>query len=127
MSDEVKTFVINDSRIANITDEILVGVKKGPSSSVCRKFKQVSNSSNTVKFAMTPNSENTLIDRSIKIKSTLTMSYVFGLIGGAEQTINIIPSSFPLNTAISTCNLSINDTTLTSSSQEVNEILKKTI
>ena len=56
MSDEVKTFVINDSRIANITDEILVGVKKGPSSSVCRKFKQVSNSSNTVKFAMTPNS-----------------------------------------------------------------------
>ena len=126
MSEEVKTFVINDSRISNITDSVLVGVKKGPAGSICQKYKQVSNTNSQIQFAITPNSENTLLERSIKIKSTLRVTYKFGPANpGAAVPINVVPASFPINTALSQCSVKINDTSISTSSQEINEVLKK--
>jgi hypothetical protein len=41
---EIKTVLIDDNRISGITDEILMAVKKGPSSSVIQSYKQIANS-----------------------------------------------------------------------------------
>ena len=51
MSSEIKTFLINDNRISGITDEIMMPVKSGPSSSVIQSYKQVSNSSSSCLFS----------------------------------------------------------------------------
>ena len=125
---EIKTVLIDDNRISGITDEILMAVKKGPSSSVIQSYKQISNSSSNVLFNVNVPSENTLVNRNIRVNTTLQMHVVFGGTGATETSVlGVVPASFPLNTGLSSASVTINNTKLTVQSQDICEILKKTI
>jgi hypothetical protein len=126
MSNEIKTFLINDNRISGITDEIMMPVKRGPSSSVIQSYKQVSNSSSSCLFSVSVPSENTLVNRNLRINTTLQMTVALSQPnGGAAQTVLAIPSSFPLNTGLSSVTLTVNNTKLTVQTQDVLPVLLK--
>jgi hypothetical protein len=124
---EIKTVLIDNNRISGITDEILMAVKKGPSSSVIQSYKQISNSSSNVLFNVNVPSENTLVNRNIRVNTTLQMHVVFGANNtlGPYTVLEAVPASFPLNTGLSSASVTINNTKLTVQSQDICEILKK--
>ena len=124
MSSEIKTYLIEDHRVSGITDEILVGVKKSVSTSNIQKYKQISNSTTSTLFNITVPSENTLVDRHIKISGTIQLRVKL-LTQQAVVPIVCVPSSFPLNTALNNVVATINNTTVKCSSQDVSEIIKK--
>jgi hypothetical protein len=122
---EIKTVLIDDNRISGITDEILMAVKKGPSSIVIQSYKQISNSSSNVLFNVNVPSENTFLNRNIRVNTTLQMHVVFGANSEGKNLLNVVPASFPLNTGLSSASVTINNTKLTVQSQDICEILQK--
>ena len=55
------------------------------------------------------------------------MHVVFGANSEGVNLLNAVPASFPLNTGLSSASVTINNTKLTVQSQDICEILKKTI
>ena len=49
MSNEVKTYLVNDERL-NVESQVEIAVKNGPQSSITQKYKQTSNSSSSIMF-----------------------------------------------------------------------------
>ena len=125
MSNEVKTFLVTDHRISGITDQITVGVKKGPASSSIQRYKQTSNTSSNVMFNVKIPSENILCDRAIRIATTLHTTITFTEALAADQILNIVPASFPLNTGLYAASARINNSKVDVSSADVLEVLKK--
>jgi len=125
MSSEIKTFLINDNRISGITDEILMPVKKGPSSSVIQSYKQVSNSSSSCLFNVSVPSENTLVNRNLRINAKLQMTVTFDAAFAAATPFYVVPSSFPLNTGIASASVTINNTKLSVQTQDVLAVILK--
>ena len=126
MSSEIKTFLINDNRISGITDEIMMPVKSGPSSSVIQSYKQVSNSSSSCLFNVSVPSENTLVNRNLRINAKLQMTVTFNAAFGATETpFYVIPSSFPLNTGLASASVTINNTKVSVQSQDILAVILK--
>ena len=123
MSD-IKTFLIDDNRISGITDEITMAVKKGPSSSVIQSYKQVSNSSSSCLFNVSVPSENTLVNRNLRINTTLQMRVVFKDTVPAV-IVNVIPAAFPLNSGISSASVTMNNTKLSVQTEDIMPTLLK--
>ena len=67
MSSELSTFLIEDPRISRITSDIHVAVKDGPASCVIQGYPTNSNSASTTLFNVNVPSENTLVDRNIRV------------------------------------------------------------
>ena len=124
MSNEIKTYLIEDHRVSGITDEILVGVKKSVSTSTMNKYVLESNSKTSAMFNIKVPSENTLVDRNIRINGTLQLNVALQTQAAAVQ-IAEFPSSFPLNTAINNCIVGINNTKVNAATQDISEVLKK--
>jgi hypothetical protein len=124
MSNEIKTYLIEDHRVSGITDEILVGVKKSVSTSTMNKYVLESNSKTSAMFNIKVPSENTLVDRNIRINATLQLNVALQTQAAAVQ-IAAFPSSFPLNTAINNCIVGINNTKVNAATQDISEVLKK--
>ena len=125
MSSEIKTFLINDNRISGITDEVLMPVKKGPSSSVIQSYKQVSNSSSSCLFNVSVPSENTLVNRNLRINAKLQMTVTFDAAFAAPTPFYVVPSSFPLNTGLASASVTINNTKLSVQTQDVLAVILK--
>jgi len=125
MSNEVKTCLVEDHRISGITDQITVGVKKGPASTSIQRYKQTSNTSSNVMFNVKIPSENILCDRAIRISTTLHTTITFTEALTDAQIINIVPASFPLNTGLYAASARINNSKVDVSSADVLEVLKK--
>jgi hypothetical protein len=103
----------------------MMPVKKGPSSSVIQSYKQVSNSSSSCLFNVSLPSENTLVNRNLRINATLQMTVTFGNAFAALTPFYVLPSSFPLNTGLSSASITINNTKLSVQSQVVLAVLLK--
>jgi hypothetical protein len=126
MSSEIKTFLINDNRISGISSEIMMPIKRGPSSSVIQSYKQVSNSSSSCLFNVSVPSENTLVNRNLRINAKLQMTVTFNNAFGATQTpFYVLPSSFPLNTGLASASVTINNTKLSVQTQDVLAVILK--
>ena len=69
-------------------------------------------------------SENTLVDRNIRINATLQLNVTLKKMD-SEFHISAVPSSFPLNTAINDCIVGINNKKLNAATQDISEVLKK--
>ena len=126
MSNEIKTYLIEDHHVSGITDEILVGVKKSVSTSTIQKYKQESNSKSSALFNIKVPSENTLVDRNIRINTTLQLKVQLRT-GAAPVPIVVVPASFPLVTGLNNVIVGINNTEVDCASQDITEIQKKTI
>ena len=124
MSNEVKTYLVNDERL-KVEDEIEMAVKNGPQSCITQYYQQTSNSSSSIMFNVNVPSENTLVSQKIQIDAVLNMYFEVAADIGANTTLAFSPSAFPLNTCINSASMTINNCSVSVSSQDVQERIKK--
>ena len=124
MSNEVKTYLVNDERL-NVESQVEMAVKSGPQSSIVQKYKQSSNSSSSIMFNINVPSENTLVSRKLEIDATMNFYAVAPAGGWNGVNLQIAPSAFPINTAISSASMTINNCSVSVASQDVLERVLK--
>ena len=122
---ELSTVLINDSRYKNITDSVTIGVKDGPASVIHQKYKHNSNSTSSTLFNINVPSENTLIDRNIHVKGTLSCYYEASIAGGESVAFSVVPAAFPINQALQSATLTLNNSKLSVQTQDVLQVYLK--
>ena len=127
MSSELSTFLIEDPRISRITSDIHVAVKDGPASCVIQGYPTNSNSASTTLFNVNVRSENTLVDRNIRVQGTIqcVMELTVGATAIPLASLQIVPSVFPLNQALQSASLTLNNAKVTVQSADVLNIITK--
>jgi len=122
-----KTCLIEDSRIADITDSEVFGVLSGASQSTYQQYNAVSASNSSIVFATQIPSENIVIDRRLLINSTVNFTITAGGAGrippigqpvfayGYKDSLQ----QFPLNSLFSTCQTTINNVSTSSNLKDV--------
>jgi hypothetical protein len=122
-----KTVLIEDSRVADITDSEVFGVLSGASQSTFQQYNAVSASNSSIVFATQIPSENIVIDRRLLINSTVNFTITAG---GAGRVPPIgVPvlaygfrdslQQFPLNSLFSTCQTTINNVSTSSNLKDI--------
>jgi len=135
MSD-FKCVLIEDSRIASITNEEVFGVQSSGSQSTYQQFQSVSASNSSVVFNVQVPSENILIDRHLLIQSTLTFTVNAGSatdvnyqvpIGDTVFNYGLTESlqAFPLNSLFTTTQCTINNVSTSTNTQDVLPMLMR--
>ena len=130
MSGEVKTYLINDERI-NVESEVEIAVKNSIQSGIVQKYQQSSLSSSSVMYNINVPSENTLVSKNIQIDAVMwfrvtldaTMAAAFGTARGLNEPMRIVPNAFPLNSLISSASMTINNCSVSVSTQDIKERL----
>jgi hypothetical protein len=116
---ELSTVLINDSRYKDITDRVTIGVKDGPASVIHQKYQHNSNSTSSTLFNVNVPSENTLIDRNIHIEGTVSCYYETAIASGETITFKVAPSAFPMNQALQSVSLTLNNSKLSVQTQDI--------
>jgi len=135
MSD-FKTVLIEDSRIASITNEEVFGVQSSGSQSTYQQFTSVSSSNSSIVFNVQVPSENILIDRHLLLQSTLTFTVNCGSatdptyqvpIGDTAFNYGLTESlqAFPLNSLFTTTQCTINNVSTSTNTQDVLPMLMR--
>ena len=127
MSSELSTFLIEDPRISRITSDIHVAVKDEPASCVIQGYPTNSNSASTTLFNVNVPSENTLVDRNIRVQGTIqcVMELTVGATAIPLDGLQIVPSAFPLNQALQSASLTLNIAKVTVQSSDILNIITK--
>jgi len=129
MSD-FRTVLIEDSRIADITDKEVFGVQSGASQSTFQQFQAVSASNSSIVFNVQIPSENIVIDRHLLLQTTLNFKVQ---IDGTDQGKAGVPAgqqafqygltdslqAFPLNSLFTTVQSTINNVSVSSNLQDI--------
>jgi len=129
MSD-FRTVLIEDSRIADITDKEVFGVQSGASQSTFQQFQAVSASNSSLVFNVQIPSENIVIDRHLLLQTTLNFTVQ---INGTTQGAAGVPAgqqafqygltdslqAFPLNSLFTTVQSTINNVSVSSNLQDI--------
>jgi hypothetical protein len=126
-----KTLLIEDSRIADITDSEVFGVLSGASQSTYQQYNAVSASNSSIVFATQIPSENIVIDRRLLINSTVNFTITAGgagripPIGQAVFAYGYKDSlqQFPLNSLFTTCQTTINNVSTSSNLKDIMPML----
>lgn len=135
MSD-FKCVLIEDSRIASITNEEVFGVQSSGSQSTYQQFQAVSASNSSVVFNVQVPSENILIDRHLLIQSTLTFTVNVGSATDATYQVPVGETAFnyglteslqafPLNSLFTTTQCTINNVSTSTNTQDVLPMLMR--
>jgi hypothetical protein len=128
-----KTILIQDSRIANITDEETFAVADGPSQSSFQNFTATTQSASSIVFNIQIPSENIVIDRHLLMQSTITLDLTLSssLIDGfnatpAPKSVLVFDygltdslQAFPLNSLCTTQQMSINNATVSQNTKDI--------
>ena len=123
---ELNTFLVSDSRYSDVSDKLSVIVKDGPASVIPQKYKHNSNSQSTTLYNVNVPSENTLIDRNFKIQGALSCYYETTVAAAdAEFSFKVVPAAFPLNQALQSASLTINNSKVSVQSTDIVNILTK--
>ena len=116
---ELSTVLINDSRYSDITDRITIGIKDSCASLICQKYSHNSNSTSSTLFNINVPSENTLIDRAIYIEGTVSCYYEASVNAGEAVSFYVVPASFPMNQALQSATLTLNNSKLSVQTQDI--------
>jgi len=122
---ELSTVLINDSRYNAITDRVTIGVKDGPASVSYQKYQPNSNSTSSTLFNVNVQSENTIVDRNIHIQAKISCYYTTTIEAGSEKSFKVVPSAFPLNQALQSCSLTLNNSKLSVQTQDILRVYLK--
>ena len=127
MSSELSTFLVQDPRISRITSDVQVAVKDGPASCVVQGYPTNSNSSSTTLFNVNVPSENTLVDRNLRVQGTIqcVMELTVGTTAINVDTLQIVPSAFPLNQALQSASLTLNNAKVSVQSADILNVITK--
>ena len=122
----LKTILIEDSRISNITDQETYSVMSGASQNTYQEFVANSTSSSAIIFNCQIPSENIVVDRHLLIQSTVTLTLnlsgtnvlkedklVFNL--GISDALQ----AFPLNSLCNTQMCSINNVSISQNTKDI--------
>ena len=122
MSSDYKTVLITDDRIANLTDSISYAVVKGAQQITTAQFKATTQSQSSIVFNVVVPSLETVIDRRVMIRSTITLK----ITGYAAVDHNLINygtrdclAPFPLHQLINTMSATINNNTVSCNTRDV--------
>lgn len=122
MSD-FRTVLIEDSRIADITDREVFGVQSGASQSTYQQFSAVSASNSSIVFNVQIPSENIVIDRHLLIRTNLTFTLNLSNVPAGQQAFNYGQTdclqAFPLNSLFTTCQSTINNVSVSSNLKDI--------
>jgi hypothetical protein len=116
---ELSTVLISDSRYADITSSVTIGVKDGPASVIHQKYLHNSNSTSSTLFNIHVSSENTLVDRNIHVQGTISCYYETAVAAKETVTFQVVPAAFPLNQALQSASLSLNNSKLSVQTQDI--------
>ena len=140
---DFSTVLIKDSRINDISHEEIFGVQSGASQSTFQQFTAVSSSAQSITFNIQVPSESIVIDRNVRIKSTINLQIQ---IPSSNPNFNfpdnpngatMIPTgyimfnygesdsfnNFPLNSLFTTVQATINNTTVSTNLQDILPII----
>lgn len=129
MSD-FRTVLIEDSRIADITEKEVFGVQSGASQSTFQQFSAVSASNSSIVFNVQVPSENIVIDRHLLIRTTLYFTVNINAVtnGGIgvpagsqafQYGLTDSLQAFPLNSLFTTVQSTINNVSVSSNLQDI--------
>lgn len=132
MSSDFSPYLVKDSRIADISDNVAYSVFSGASQNTYQTFNATSTSISQISFNVNVPSENTILDRNILIGATYEFTYTTT---GATIKDDIVMKyglndafqAFPLNQSIVSMNATINNTSISINSQDVLPVLLKLI
>ena len=122
---ELSTVLISDSRYNDITSSVTIGVKDGPASLIHQKYQHNSNSTSSTLFNINVPSENTLIDRNIHVEGIISCYYETAVATGETVSFYVVPCAFPMNQALQSVSLSLNNSKLSGQTQDVLQIYLK--
>jgi hypothetical protein len=125
MSD-FSTILIEDSRIANITEKETFAVMSGASQCTYQAFNATSTSSSSIVFNCQIPSENVIIDRHLLMQSTVTLTITLNANNYTDNTILAFNyglsdslQAFPLNSLCNSQQCSINNTTISQNTKDI--------
>jgi hypothetical protein len=132
MSSEFSPYLVKDSRIADISDNVSYGVFSGASQNTYQTFNATSTSVSQISFNVNVPSENTILDRNILIGAVYEFTYTTTGATVKDEIVmkyglNDAFQAFPLNQSIVSMNATINNTSVSINSQDVLPILLKLI
>jgi hypothetical protein len=122
MSD-LKTVLIEDARLSQISDEITFGVSSGANQSSYQQFTAVSSSASSVVYNVIVPSEAVAIDKNIQLRQTINLTFrVSGVpASSVAWSYGILDSfqAFPFNSLMTTCNATINNAAISTNVRDV--------
>ena len=122
MSSDYKTVLITDDRIANLTDSISYAVVKGAQQITTAQFKATTQSASSIVFNVVVPSLETVIDRRVMIRSTITLK-ITGQVRPGHNLINYgirdCLGPFPLHQLMNTMSATINNNTVSCNTRDV--------
>jgi hypothetical protein len=122
MSD-IKHVLIEDARLAQISDEITFGVTSGANQSTYQSFNAISSSANSIIYNIVVPSEAIAIDRCILMRQTINLTIQVANVppGHIAFCYGVTDSfqAFPLNALMKTVNATINNCSVSTNVQDV--------
>jgi hypothetical protein len=124
MSSDFSPYLIKDSRINNISDNVSYGVYSGASQNTYQSFNATTKSPSQMSFNVSIPSENTILDRNVLIQATykVTITIPAGVAAAAipfQYGLSDAFQAFPINSSITSMNATINNTNVSINSQDV--------
>jgi len=124
--DSIRTVLIKDSRIADITDKEVYGVISGGAQSTQQQIAATSASTSSLVFQVQVPSENIVIDRNVLILSNLNFTITIPAAAdfpscelafdyGSTDAFQV----FPLNSLFTTSSCTINNTNVSANTQDI--------
>jgi len=123
---DFQPYLIRDSRINNITDNVSYGVYSGASQNTFQAFQATTKSPSQMSFNVSIPSENTILDRNVLIQATykITLTIPANAAFGAgfvpfQYGLTEAFQAFPVNSSITSMNATVNNTNVSINSQDV--------
>jgi hypothetical protein len=122
-----KTVLIEDSRIASITDEEVFGVQSSASQSTYQQFSAVSTSNSSVVYNIQIPSENIVIDRHVFIQGTVTLTFAIANVPVGKYAMQYgltdAFNCFPLQSLFTTMQVTINNASVSTNMQDIKDLV----
>ena len=118
---------IEDSRISDITDKEIFGVHSSASQSTYQQYQANTQTNSSITFNCQIPSENIVIDREIKIQSTVTFTIQATNVPPGEDVFNwgsnFSFQAFPLNSLFTTTQCTINNASTSTNLMDIKDIV----
>lgn len=122
-SQDIKTVLVKDSRIRDITSELTYGVESGASSNTYQSFNAVSVGKSSLVFNVQVPSESIIVSRELLLKTTISVKIKITKVPVGHTAFNygVTDSlqAFPFNSLCSTLSAQINNTNVSVNLQDV--------
>jgi hypothetical protein len=124
------TALVTDSKISQITDDLAFAVYQGASSNTFQQFTAVSNSNSNLTFNVQIPSESVVINREVLINALMTITLTIGQttpVPAGQQAFNYGQTdafqAFPMNKAFQTTTATINNSNVSTNTQDIIDVL----